>query len=70
MPLFATATPRLSLDVGVSSVMCSATCQSIASLCSNSRCRNATSSKRHAAGMDRLSAPHRVDSLNHAGRSV
>ncbi len=70
MPLFATATPPLSLDVGGSSVMCSATCQSIASLCSNSRCRNATLSKCRAAGVDRLSAPHRVDSLNHAGRSA
>jgi hypothetical protein len=70
MPLFATATPPLSLDVGGSLVMCSATCQSIAPLCSNSRCRNAPSSKCRAAGVDRLSAPHRVDSLNHAGRSA
>ena len=72
MPLFATATPPLSLDVGGSLVMCSATCQSIASLCSNSRCRNAatSSSKRRAAGVDRSSAPHRVDSLNHADRSA
>ena len=62
MPLFATAAPPLSLDVGGSSVMC----QSIASLCSNFRRRNAaiSSSKRRAAGMDRSSAPHRDESLN------
>jgi hypothetical protein len=56
----------LSLDVDGSSVMC----QSIASLCSNSRRRNAaiSSSKRRTAGMDRSSVPHRDDSLNPTGR--
>ena len=70
MSLFGTATPPLSLDASGSPVASLAACQSIASLCSNSRCRNATSSKRRAAGTDRLSAPHRVDSLNHADRSA